>query len=82
MSGRMTVHLPNAWIFVIFILLYAPIASAYALEYRAMADRRQLNNCAPIAQLVERLPFKEKVGGSNPSGRTIKTAEMLFFVYC
>src|SRR5512146_2502780 len=28
----------------------------------------------PIAQLVERLPFKEKVLGSNPSGRTsIKT---------
>ena len=25
---------------------------------------------APIAQLVELLPLKEKVGGSNPSGRT------------
>src|SRR3989344_102395 len=25
---------------------------------------------APIAQSVERLPFKEKVLGSNPSGRT------------
>lgn len=25
---------------------------------------------APIAQLVEQLPFKETVLGSNPSGRT------------
>lgn len=25
---------------------------------------------APIAQSVEQLPFKEKVLGSNPSGRT------------
>ena len=25
---------------------------------------------APIAQLVEQLPFKEKVAGSNPAGRT------------
>jgi hypothetical protein len=26
---------------------------------------------ALIAQLVEQLPFKEKVAGSNPAGRTI-----------
>lgn len=24
----------------------------------------------PVAQLVERLPYKEDVGGSSPSGRT------------
>ncbi len=28
---------------------------------------------APIAQLVEQLPFKEKVTGSNPVGRTRRT---------
>ena len=28
---------------------------------------------APIAQLVEQLPFKETVVGSNPTGRTAKT---------
>lgn len=28
---------------------------------------------APIAQLVEQLPFKEKVVGSNPTGRTLPT---------
>lgn len=26
---------------------------------------------APIAQLVEQLPFKQMVAGSNPAGRTI-----------
>ena len=29
---------------------------------------------APIAQLVEQLPFKETVEGSNPSGRTREIA--------
>ena len=28
------------------------------------------NIYAPIAQLVEQLPFKETVVGSNPTGRT------------
>ena len=27
---------------------------------------------APIAQLVEQLPFKQMVAGSNPAGRTIR----------
>ena len=30
----------------------------------------QIKLHAPIAQLVEQLPFKEKVPGSNPGGRT------------
>src|SRR5258708_34292005 len=30
-----------------------------------------IRNIAPIAQLVEQLPFKETVVGSNPTGRTI-----------
>lgn len=28
---------------------------------------------APIAQLVEQIPFKDKVAGSSPAGRTKKT---------
>ena len=32
---------------------------------------RFIYNQAPIAQLVEQLPFKEMVAGSNPAGRTI-----------
>ncbi len=32
---------------------------------------------APIAQLVEQLPFKQKVAGSNPAGRTIATLAQL-----
>jgi hypothetical protein len=28
---------------------------------------------APIAQVVEQLPFKEWVVGSNPTGRTVNT---------
>ncbi len=32
--------------------------------------RIQLNTHAPIAQPVEQLPFKEKVPGSIPGGRT------------
>ena len=31
---------------------------------------------APIAQLVEQLPFKEKVPGSSPGGRTSLLADL------
>ena len=30
---------------------------------------------APVAQLVEQLPFKEMVEGSSPSGRTLRQAQ-------
>src|SRR3989344_5389570 len=35
-----------------------------------------LSSLPPIAQLVERLPFKEKVAGSNPAGRTTSKARL------
>lgn len=35
---------------------------------------------APIAQSVERLPFKEKVVGSNPTGRTIDIFNLCFIL--
>ena len=46
------------------ILLNLPF-SAFS---RFIFFKNNLN--APIAQLVEQLPFKQKVLGSNPSGRT------------
>jgi hypothetical protein len=36
---------------------------------------------APIAQSVERLPFKEKVLGSNPSGRTRRNKSGLLQIF-
>ena len=32
-----------------------------------------VSNTAPVAQRIEHLTTDQKVGGSNPSGRTIKT---------
>lgn len=29
----------------------------------------------PVAQLVEHLPFKQRVAGSSPAGRTLDTIE-------
>lgn len=51
--------LPNLKTFVIikFVIKLAQIAVLFIKN-------------APIAQLVERLPFKEMVVGSNPTGRT------------
>ena len=34
---------------------------------------------APIAQLVEQIPLKDKVGGSIPPGRTIIKRLVFFF---
>ena len=36
-------------------------------------------NYAPVAQLVEQLPFKEKVAGSIPAGRTIHRIKLFLF---
>ena len=38
------------------------------------------SSLAPVAQLVEQLPFKEKVVGSFPTGRTIGNKITLFVV--
>lgn len=47
--------------------MHAPIAPA---EGGQTAEELRYGQRAPIAQLVEQLPLKEMVGGSNPSGRT------------
>ncbi len=53
---------------VILIFRYAPIASR---KVRQVGPRdKQLVFFAPIAQLVEQLPFKQTVPGSSPGGRT------------
>ena len=46
----------------------------YCLSGEVSLDKLEINNLAktyaPIAQVVEQLPFKEWVVGSNPTGRT------------
>ena len=46
-----------------------------------MCEHLMPASLAPIAQSVERLPFKEMVLGSNPSGRTEDTKNRLEAVF-
>ena len=39
--------------------------------YSFLAQKCAFSHLPPIAQPVEQLPFKEKVAGSIPAGRTI-----------
>ncbi len=70
-------------------ILNAPIAHLGPREqcptlFTLIKERRPLKqNNAPIAQPVEQLPFKEKVVGSIPTGRTnIKDPKLWVFYIC
>ena len=43
-------------------------------ESRAVQSTLGISSLAPIAQSVEQLPFKEKVPGSSPGGRTCEAS--------
>lgn len=51
----------------------APTAVLVGIQLKVLLEsvREKCNINAPIAQLVELLPLKEKVVGSNPTGRTV-----------
>ena len=51
--------------------MFAPIALPAMLRIAMQAGQLVNILFAPIAQLVEQLPLKQTVVGSNPTGRTI-----------
>jgi hypothetical protein len=58
---------------VSFVIIKMEIVLAY----------KSLYLFAPIAQLVEQLPFKEKVVGSRPTGRTLADlAQLVEQLFC
>ena len=56
---------------VLFPAHFCTVAVSCPAENRRGEVDKQLK-FAPVAQLVELLPLKEKVVGSNPTGRTMK----------
>ncbi len=50
-----------------------PFAPAAATRLPSPGESSRLAGSAPVAQRIERLPSKQRVGGSNPSGRASST---------
>jgi hypothetical protein len=50
--------------------LVAQLVEQYTFNVRVARSSRAGITIAPLAQLVERLPYMQDVGGSNPSGCT------------
>ncbi len=52
-----------------------PSGQGQQVVFRDVADGDPGRGTAPVAQRIEHLITDQKVGGSNPSGRAVETAE-------
>ncbi len=68
--------------FLLYFVVIAPISALGLIWTHVRGDKKArlsyLPHFAPIAQLVELLPLKEKVVGSNPTGRTKDTKSAMW----